>query len=149
MEGLLDLLLGRFTGVDELHPSPWADEQTATVEIASTAEMGGALIVMRINETRASGTFEAVNVFTTDRESGELLLYGFDSLGYPPEPPARGRFDGGVLVLDRSTVRGDSRTTFARTPTGLRWSKQFRPTVDAPWQPVVTGTLTRASDPAG
>lgn len=143
MEALLDLLLGSFTGVDELHASPWADEQTATVEMSSTAELGGALIVMRVIETRVAGGFEAVNVFTTDRDTGEVLLYAFDSLGYAPEPPARGRCDNGELVLDRSTTRGDSRTTFASTPTGLRWGKQFRQTTDEPWRPVVTGTLAR------
>jgi hypothetical protein len=143
MDGLQKLLLGRFTGLDELHASPWADAQTARVEMSSTAELDGTLIVMRVTESRADGSFEAVNIFMTDRDSGDVLLYGFDSLGYPPDPPARGRFDADRLTLHRSTARGDSRTSFASTATGLRWSKEFRPTADAPWLPVVTGTLRR------
>lgn len=144
MEELRDLLLGRFTGVDELHASPWSDAQSAAVEMTATAELGGALIVMRVTESRSVGTFEAVNVFMADRDSGEVLLYCFDSLGYAPEPPARGRYADAQIALHRSTPRGDSRTTFASTPTGFRWSKDFRPAADAPWQSVVTGNLLSA-----
>ena len=36
----------------------------------------------------------------------------FDSIGYPPEVPARGAFDGDTLVLERTTPRGTNRTTF-------------------------------------
>lgn len=143
MEGLRSLLLGHFTGVDELHASPWSEAQTARVEMSCTAELGDALIVMRVTETRPAGSFDALNVFMTDLGTGEVLLYGFDDLGYPPEPPARGRYANAQIDLLRSTPRGHSRTTFTGTATGLRWSKQFRPAADVAWQPVVTGTLQR------
>jgi hypothetical protein len=144
-EALHDLLPGRFTGVDELPASPWSEMQTATVEMSCTAELGGALIVMRVAEKRTAGTFEAVNVFMTDQDTGEVLLYGFDTLGYPPDPPARGQFDNDELTLHRSTARGGSRTTFASRPNGLCWSKDFRPSPDAPWQRVVTGIWRRTA----
>lgn len=148
MEALHDLLLGHFTGVDELHASPWSAAQTATVEMRCTAELGGELIVMRVTEARTAGVFEAVNVFMIDRDSGEVLLYGFDTLGYPPDPPSRGRLDHAELTLHRSTARGDSCTTFASAPTGLHWSKDFRPSPGAPWQRVVTGDVRRVSTSA-
>lgn len=147
-KSLHDLLLGHFTGVDELHASPWSEAQTATVEMRCTAALGGKLIVMRVTEARTAGIFEAVNDFMIDQGTGEVLLYGFDTLGYPPDPPARGRFDHAGLTLHRSTARGDSCTVFASTPTGLHWSKDFRPSRGAPWQRVVTGDVRRVSTSA-
>lgn len=143
MEDLSQLLLGRFAGIDELHASPWSSAESATVEMDSTAELGGSLIVMRVTETRSAATFEAINVFMPDPATGEVLLYGFDSVGYAPDPPARGRYADSRIVLNRRTDRGESRTVFAGEPDGLSWSKQFRPSAEAPWQAVVTGTLRR------
>lgn len=147
MDSLRDLLVGRFTGVDQLHASPWSDEQSATVEMHCTAELDGALIVMRITESRSAGSFAAVNILMTDRDTGEVLLYGFDSLGYRPEPPARGGFNDEELVLYRSTGRGHSRIAFTPTRSGFGWGKWFRPSSDQPWQAVVTGSVERASLP--
>lgn len=148
MDRLRELLLGCFTGVDQLHASPWSAAETAPVAVDSTAELGGTLIAMRVTETRSAGSFTALNMLMTDRDTGEVLLYGFDNFGYRPEPPARGGFQDAELVLDRSTVRGDSRVVFRATSCGFAWAKQFRPSADQPWQPVVTGSLRRAA-PAG
>ena len=145
LKRLQDLLLGHFVGLDELHASAWAGQETAAVESAATSELGGAVIVMRMSERRSAGTFEALNVFMADRDSDEVLLYGFDSFGYRPEPPARGRFVGDELELTRASVRGESRTSFAATADGFTWAKQFRPSADQPWQPVVTGALRRSA----
>lgn len=143
MDDVRRLLEGRFHGVDRVAASAWSEPETARVTAVGDVELGGALLIQRLTETRAGGTFEAVHAFMVDRESGDVLLYGFDTFGYPPEPAARGRFEGDRLVLLRATERGQSRTVFAPTPAGFDWSKEFRPAADAPWQPVVAGTLTR------
>ncbi len=149
MNRLQDLLLGHFVGIDELHASAWAEHESVAVESTASSELGGTVIVMRMIEHRSAGSFEALNVFMSDRDSDEVLLYGFDSFGYCPDPPARGRFVGDELELTRATVRGESRTTFAATADGFTWAKQFRPSAAQPWQPVVTGTLRRSAIAAG
>ena len=39
-----------------------------------------------------------------------------------------------------------SRTTFAVTPDGFRWSKEFRRSADLEWQPVVSGEFSRENE---
>lgn len=148
MRSVPDLLLGHFAGIDQLHASPWSSAETAAVHIDSTAELGGAVVLMRVTEVRATGSFHAINIVMTDRDTGEVLLYGFDSLGYRPEPPARGRPEHGELVLERCTERGHSRITFSATPSGFDWAKRFRSSSDEPWESVVTGNLHRVPAPA-
>jgi hypothetical protein len=143
------MLLGRFAGVDELHASPWSPEEIAPVDVTSTSELGGSLLVMRVTERRRAGVFEAVNIFMSDRDTGELLLYGFDSLGYAPEPPSRGAYEDERVALYRASPRGESRTEFAATCSGFRWAKYFRASSSSGWQPVVTGTLRRVPSIVG
>ena len=140
---VMDFLLGRFTGVDHIDPSYSAGEQTVPTTSVATAELGGQVLVQRFVERRTTDPFEVLNIFMRDRDSGDVLLYSFDSLGYCPDPPARGAPRGGEIVLHRTSPRGMSRTTFAATETGVRWSKEFRLNSDGPWVPVVTGELRR------
>ena len=34
-------------------------------------------------------------------------------MGFPPDPPARGRWDGDVLLFEKKTPRGEARYRFA------------------------------------
>jgi len=142
---VMDFLLGRFTGVDHIDPSYSAGELTVPTSSAATSELAGQAVVQRFIERRTTAPFEVLNIFMRDRDSGDVLLYSFDSLGYCPDPPARGTPRDGEIVLHRTSPRGMSRTTFASTETGLRWSKEFRLNSDGPWEPVVTGELRRDS----
>lgn len=144
MDRVLELLMGRFTGIDELAGGPWSASETVPVEIESSTELGGALLVMRMTETRSGGTFSALNVMMSDRDTGDVLLYGFDDFGYQPDPPARGGFHDNDLTLERVTARGQSRLVFTGTPLGFSWTKLFRTASDEPWNPVVTGEVQRA-----
>jgi hypothetical protein len=143
MRDLADLLVGRFVGTDDIHAGPWSTAQTAAVEVTTHREVDGAVLLMRMHERRESGAFDVLNLFMPDQVNGDILLYSFDPLGYPPDPPARGRVRDGTLVLSRSTERGHSMTVFEATPTGLRWAKRFRPSEDVEWRTTVAGTLDR------
>ena len=64
----------------------------------------------------AAGGFALVQDYRSDTgltghgvfSAGEdaVLWHWFDSIGHPPELPARGAFDGDALVLERTTPRG-------------------------------------------
>lgn len=146
---LAEALAGTFTGTDQIHASQWADAETAQVEASGEWELGGGLLVQRWRDTRAADTFELVNAFMEDPATGEVLLYAFDSVGYPADPPARGRWEGGSLRLVRQTERGQSRTDFTPTADGFRWRKQYRPSAEHPWVRVVDGELVRVEQPGG
>ena len=89
----VEFLAGRFAGTHLTHASDWADEETSKAIAVGATEIDGALVVQRLRDMRMSGPFEVVNVFMRDQESSDVLLYSFDSLGYPPDPPARGRWE--------------------------------------------------------
>lgn len=105
---------------------------------------GGLLVQHHVQERDGAAVFGTLNVFTTDPATGDVLLYAFDSVGYPPEPAARGTWHGEELVLERTTERGSARTRFTPTPDGYRWSKEFRAPGSDVWSPVVAGELRHA-----
>jgi hypothetical protein len=126
--------------------TPWARGGAAEARARGERALdGGVLVQHHVQERDGAVAFRILNVFTADPATGEVLLYAFDSVGYPPEPAARGTWHGDELVLERATERGSARTTFAATADGYRWSKAFRaPDADA-WSPVVAGELHRTA----
>lgn len=138
-------MTGAFDGTDEVRPSHWTEAETASVHVVGSFELDGGLLVQRWCEDLAARSFDTVNTFMSDPATGEVLLYAFDSLGFPPDPPARGTWRDGAVSLLRETERGQSQTVFAATPDGFRWSKQYRPTPHDEWTPVVDGELVRAT----
>jgi hypothetical protein len=125
-----------------MHATPWAPAGAATARSEGRVEAGGTALLLRYAQERDGAvSFEALNVFTADPQSADVLLYSFDSAGYPPDPPARGRWDGDELVLIRETARGSARTVYAPVPGGYRWRKDFRAPGEADWSPLVDGVL--------
>jgi hypothetical protein len=140
----LDFLVGELSGREEVTTSRWAEGGTATARARGERALdGGVLVQHHVHEREGAETFRTLNVFSVDPAAGEVLLYAFDSVGYPPEPAARGTWHGDELVLERTTERGSTRTTFAATADGYRWSKLFRAPGSDAWSPVVTGELHR------
>src|ERR1700710_2305603 len=97
----LAFLLGSFRGDDLIHASAWSDAMTATAVSEGNTSLGGAVVTMTLDETRPDASrFQVLNVFCRDPADGSVLLYAFDSLGYPPDPPARGAWLGHSLLLE-------------------------------------------------
>jgi hypothetical protein len=141
----LAFLSGTFAGREEVHASEWAKPSTAASTADGRLELAGTLLVLRHEQVREDGAdaFAVVNVFMRSPGDAELLLYAFDTAGYPPDPPARGAWQGTDLVLDRTTTRGSSRTLYTPTDLGYRWSKEFQAPGSDRWVPVVSGELQR------
>jgi hypothetical protein len=135
--GSLQFLLGSFTGEEQMHASAWAPAGPATSRSAATAEVDDTLVVQRYLQHRQGHPPFAIHaVWTTDAATGEILYWGFDSAGFAPDPPARGTWLGGELVLDRTTPRGSSRLVVAPTADGWSWSKAFHAPGETEWTPV-------------
>jgi hypothetical protein len=139
----LAFLVGPAAGEEQIHATAWGPSAQAYVTSQGDVALDGALIIQTLHEQRTDGSiFDLVNVFMRDPANpAELLLYAFDSLGYTPEPPSRGTWDGQTLTLTRTSPRGSSRTTFRPTAGGFAWAKEYQAPGDNRWQPVVTGTL--------
>ena len=139
----LDFLLGSHVGVDHIHASAWTDEEEAAGTSDAALELGGRVSTRRVRAHLSKGTFETLEIFMADPTSNEVLHYAFDTLGYPADPPSRGSWTDGRLVLLRSTSRGQSRTTFApvKGGDGFTWTKEYRASAEMAWQPVVSGAF--------
>ncbi len=138
----LAFLMGSFAGSEHMHPSDWAPGGSTTSTSETTAEVGGSLVVQRYRQLRdGSPSFELVVVWMVDPATDELLYYGFDTAGFPADPPARGTWQEAGLVLERTTPRGSSRLTVSPTPTGWSWSREFRRPDGDTWTPVLDATF--------
>ena len=87
----------------------------------------------------------------------EVLWHWFDSIGYPPEVPARGGFEGDALVLERTSPRGTNRTTFrdgdrsagVASTVPCRGLVSREGTSTAPWEAGVAVPVRLAAGPLG
>lgn len=154
----LPFLLGSFDGQEHMYASTWADAGPATSTIEGRAELGGSVVVQRYLQVRdGTPSFALLAVWMTDPATGEVLYYGFDSAGFPADPPARGTWQDTAMVLDRATPRGRSRLTVtAGEDGGWAWVKSFQapgteewiPVQDAEFRPRTTPASSRAPEAA-
>jgi hypothetical protein len=103
----LACLQGTWIGRERLAPSPWSPGRDASARLEFFARAGGfALVHDYESDTGLTGH----GVFSASGE--EVLWHWFDSIGHPPEVPARGAWEDDTLTLTRTTPRGTNRTTF-------------------------------------
>src|ERR1700753_2425265 len=101
--------VGEWEGHEELAPSPWSPGGPAIGRMSFRADLDGFAVIQEYIEQKESKiVFRGHGVFTVDPESKEILWYLFDSYGFPPHAPARGRFEGDVLTMTRVTPRGSN-----------------------------------------
>ena len=58
---------------------------------------------------RRIAVFHGHGVFVIDPHGTDVLWWWFDSMGFPPDGPARGRWDGDVLLFEKATPMGEGR----------------------------------------
>ncbi len=85
----------------------------------------------------ASKSFDARSVDAIDLESSDWLLLLFDSFGFPPLQPVRGRWDGDRLVLEKTAPRGVGCTISELTAEGFAYSVASRTHEAAEFMPVM------------
>ena len=101
---------GEWEGVESVEPSAWGKGGPATGRTSFRGDLDGFAVIQDYVQLKDSlVTFRGHGVFTVDPQTDEVLWYWFDSMGFPPDLPARGRFEGDVLTLLRVTPRGSAR----------------------------------------
>lgn len=133
----LGFLLGTFEGIERMHASAWAPGGPAASVVVGRSEMNGDIVVQSYEQRRnGAASFRMFIVWMIHPDTGEVLHYGFDSAGFPADPPARGSWSGDKLTLVRVTPRGHSRLVVNEEPDGWAWSKSFRVRPEDDWSPV-------------
>ncbi len=135
---------GEWEGTESVEPSPWGKGGPALGRASFRGDLDGFAVIQDYVQLKDSlVTFRGHAVFTVDPKTDEVLWYWFDSIGFPPDGPARGRFEGDVLTLLRVTERGASRYVHQISATEYRFSIENKFPGDADFKPFMRGTYTR------
>lgn len=106
-------MAGEWRGEEKLEPSPWGPGGMAHGHGVYRMVTDGMALVQDYEEEKNGATvFRGHGVFAIDPHSGETLWWWFDSMGFPPDGPARGRWTADTLTLTKSSPRGDSRYVY-------------------------------------
>ena len=137
-------LEGEWFGAETIHPSPWGPGGPAEGKWQIRRDGSGLHLVLDYAERRADGTsFDAHSVFAIDPETGDWLLFLFDSFGFPPLQPARGRWEANRLVLEKTTPRGVGQTVFEVEADQFRYSVASRTHEATSFTTVMDGAYRR------
>ncbi|MEX1827627.1 hypothetical protein [Luteibacter sp. CQ10] len=140
-----DVLVGRWEGNAIVHPNPWGGAGPARTSWHFRWDAASLFLLCDCRQIRADGSiFSAHGVLGVDPEQGDALWWWFDSYGFPPLDPARGRWDGNTLLLAKSTVRGTGRTSFHASGDVLECTIDARPVGQTDFAAVMSGSFLRA-----
>ncbi|MCB9832823.1 MAG: DUF1579 family protein [Planctomycetes bacterium] len=109
----LDVLVGRWVGKEQMHPSPWSPEgHVAEAEIDNRAALGGFAVIQDYRQSMGGvTTYEGHGVLSHDASSGLYRMHWWDSMGTPCNVFSGG-FEGDRLRLVGENPTVKSRTTF-------------------------------------
>ncbi|MDQ0756950.1 DUF1579 domain-containing protein [Arthrobacter sp. B3I4] len=109
----LEAFLGQWSGTTQWEATAWGPARTASAEVVFARAAAGLAVTMSYRHTDADGSrTDGVGVFTVDRSRPDILWYHVNSLGLPPERPARASWQDGTLTIERRSDRGTARHTF-------------------------------------
>jgi hypothetical protein len=109
----LEAFLGDWAGTTRWEATPWGPARSADVGITFARAAAGLAVTASYSHTEADGRrTEGHGVFTVDKARPDTLWYHVNSLGLPPEAPARARWHEGTLTVERRSERGTARHTF-------------------------------------
>ena len=136
--------VGEWQGDEELAPSAWGPGGAAFGRMSFRADLDGFAVIQEYIEQKNSHiTFRGHGVLTVDPQTQDILWYWFDSFGFPPDEPARGRFEGEVLTMTRNSARGAARYVYRITPDVCEFSIENQFPGDADFSLFMKGKYTR------
>lgn len=107
----LKALVGKWTGDEKMHPSPWDPKGGDAKGIAeSRLDLDGMFVVTEYRQERdGKVTYRGHGVFGWDARKSAYTMYWFDSMGNDPGGPAIGTFEGSTLRFEMKSPMGHSR----------------------------------------
>ena len=145
----LETFLGRWSGTTQWEATAWGPARTAAAEVVFARAAAGLAVTMSYRHTDADGAVtEGVGVFTMDPAHPDLLWYHVNSLGLPPEAPARASWQDGTLTIERRSGRGSARHTLRIDDGQLTHAAGLRLGSASEFSPFMTTVCRRVPEPA-
>lgn len=120
-------LAGKWSGEEMMEPSPWGAGGAAFGRSEYRLITDGMAVTQDYQqEKEGSPAFHGHGVFTIDPNSRDVLWWWFDTMGFPPSGPARGRWEGDTLTLEKASPHGDARYVFGLSGDRLQFSIENR-----------------------
>jgi hypothetical protein len=132
----LTQFLGRWAGAEQLFPTAWTPAGQAQAVVTLTPGPNDALLLDYVEE-RDGMTMTGHGVIAAG------AWWWFDSYGFTPTTPGTARWEGGELILERSSERGRTTTTLAIVDGRLEQRIDSAVPADAELAPLLRGTYTR------
>jgi len=140
----LEILAGRWVGIEIMHPSPWdpaGGEAKGIIE--NRVALGGFVVIQDYTQERGGEvSFTGHGVFSWDAESAKVVLAWHDSMGMPSNTFV-GDFDGDRLNLHSKSPMGDSRTSFDFSEPGKYTFKMEMSADGTNWTTMMDGAYAR------
>jgi hypothetical protein len=112
----LHAFVGEWVGEEQLSPSPWGPGGPAVGRSVCRLALDGFHVLQDyVEEKDGKTTFKGHGVFGYDTETREFCWYWFDSMGFVPDGPARGKWEGDTMTLIKVTPRGHGRYVYRWT----------------------------------
>ncbi|WCB95602.1 hypothetical protein DSM104299_04351 [Baekduia alba] len=143
----LSSLAGAWAGTETLSDSPWSPGGLAHGRHAFALGLDGKVLLQDYVEERDGAVaLTGHGVLMHDTETDDVLWFWFDSIGFPPLSPSRGRWNGATLTLHKETPRGVQRATFSLAGDRLEHRIEVRLGDATEFATLVTATYARETD---
>lgn len=147
----LGLFDGEWLGEEVIAPSKWGAGGVAYARISARQALNECGLIQDYRAERDDKPWLEVHaVFTFDEPTSTYRLFWFDSLGFTPEKPALGHWDGANLTFVRTSSRGQTRHIYS-VPESGRYRLVLESSFDdgQTWSPVMQGLYSRVIESNG
>ncbi|MEO5780912.1 MULTISPECIES: DUF1579 domain-containing protein [Arthrobacter] len=146
----LKQFLGQWAGTTQWQSTPWGPARSAAAGVTFSRTGAGLAVTLSYHHSNADGTHtEGHGVFTVDPDHPDTLWYRVNSLGLPPEPPARAGWRDGTLTVERHSGHGTARHTYRIADGLLTHTAAVRLGSAGTFTPVMTSVYRRRPAGAG
>jgi hypothetical protein len=111
---------GNWVGDEKLNPSPWGPGGTRTGRLTGRLDIEGFFVIQDyIQENEGRACYHGHGIFSWDETQKCYAWYWFDSMGFVPPAPSRGKWEGDTLMFEHEPGGADGERRGRYT---YRWS---------------------------
>jgi hypothetical protein len=101
--------VGHWSGTEQTAPSPFGPGGTGVGNTRCQPGLGGIALIQDYERQGEIVAFRGHGVMLVEPDTQDVLWWWFDSFGFPPGDPARGRWEGDALLFEKASPMGEAR----------------------------------------